>query len=45
MLKDVGDQAVVASICPKDVANPSGSAYGYNAAMDALAARLLPVLK
>lgn len=45
VLKDVGDQAVVASICPKDVANPSGSAYGYNAAMDALAARLLPVLK
>ncbi len=45
VLKDVGDQAVVASICPKDVANPSGSAYGYNAAMDALAARLVTVLK
>lgn len=45
VLKDLGDQAVVASICPKDVGNPSGSAYGYNAAMDALAARLVTVLK
>jgi len=45
VLRDLGDQAVVASICPKDTATPTASAYGYNAAMDALAARLAPVLK
>lgn len=45
VMKDIGSQAVVASICAKSSASPSSSAYGYNAAMDALAKRLYPVLK
>jgi len=44
VLRDLGDQAIVASICAKSLTG-SGSGYGYNAAMDALVKRLAPVLK
>ncbi|HEY4105419.1 MAG TPA: hypothetical protein VGM44_16085, partial [Polyangiaceae bacterium] len=46
VLKDLGDHAIVASICPKvttatDPSNPaSDSNYGYNPAVNALVARL-----
>jgi hypothetical protein len=44
-MKDVGQNAIVASICPKDVASStSSSTFGYNPAMDALLARLRPLL-
>ncbi len=45
VLRDIGDQAVVASICPKSADASASSSYGYNAAMDALASRLGPVLR
>lgn len=45
VLRDLGEQAVVASICAKSVDVSKGDAYGYNAAMDALAERLDPVVK
>jgi len=45
VLKDIGDQAVVASICPKSIQNPAAGAYGYNAAMDAVVQKLTLVLK
>jgi len=45
VLRDIGPQAVVASICAKSVVDASSSGYGYNAAMDAVLQKLTPVLK
>lgn len=45
VLHDVGDQAVVASICAKDTSDTASTAYGYYAAMDLLARSLAPILK
>ena len=45
VLHDIGDQAVVASICPKSGSgDTTSSAYGYNAAMAALVRQIAPVL-
>ena len=44
VLRDLGSQAIPASICPKDGANPSGTAYGFSAAMDAIVKAIAPVL-
>jgi hypothetical protein len=47
VLRGIGDQAIVASICPKvpRSANPDSDAnFGYNPAMDALADRVAPYL-
>ncbi|HWP07453.1 MAG TPA: hypothetical protein VNN72_16995 [Polyangiaceae bacterium] len=49
VLRGIGDQAVVTSICPKAITPPSGlpiesdGSYGYNPAVDALVRRLRPV--
>jgi hypothetical protein len=39
VLRDVGDSAITASICPK-VFDPASPDYGYRPAMTSLAARL-----
>lgn len=44
VLHDIGNQAVVASVCPKNTTDPGSQAYGYFAAMDLLAETLAPVL-
>jgi len=44
VLKDIGDQAIVASICPKSIGDTTSSAYGYNAAMAAVVRQIAPVL-
>jgi hypothetical protein len=48
VLKDIGDNAIVGSICPKEVVSASPSsdpAYGYNAVMFEIANRLSYVLQ
>jgi hypothetical protein len=47
VLRGIGDQAIVASICPKVTRsnNPDGDVnFGYNPAMDALVGRFIPLL-
>jgi hypothetical protein len=45
VLKDLGPQSVVASICPKSITpGTANSAHGYSAAMSALVGRLGSVL-
>lgn len=44
VLQDLGRQGIVASICPKSVTQPTSPSYGFNAAMDSIAAALSPVL-
>jgi hypothetical protein len=44
VMKDLGNQSVVASICAKSLSNGASSAFGYNAAMTALVRRLGSVL-
>jgi hypothetical protein len=43
VLREIGDSAIVASICPK-VSDRDSFYYGYNPAMDALIDRLVPQL-
>jgi hypothetical protein len=45
VLHDIGNQAVVASICAKNTADTASKAYGYFAAMELLSKSLAPVLK
>jgi hypothetical protein len=44
VLKDYGDNSIVASICPKLTANKGDPSYGYNPAVDAIIERLKEVL-
>jgi len=45
VLKGIGDQAIVASICPANVADPNASDYGYRPAIEALINRLRNALR
>jgi hypothetical protein len=45
VLKALGDQAVVASVCPAQLIDPSGSDFGYRPAMAALVERMKPHFK
>ena len=40
VLRDYGDNSIVASICPKTLADPNSGGYGYNPAVDAIADKL-----
>lgn len=40
VLRDFGDNAIVASICPKEAINENDPSYGYNPAVDAIVDRL-----
>ncbi len=40
VLRDFGDNAIVASICPKEAKNEADPSYGYNPAVDAIVDRL-----
>ena len=40
VLRDFGDNAIVASICPKEARNENDPSYGYNPAVDAIVDRL-----
>ncbi|MEZ4225432.1 MAG: hypothetical protein R3B13_31055 [Polyangiaceae bacterium] len=40
VLRDFGDNAIVASICPKEAVNAGDPSYGYNPAVDAIVDRL-----
>lgn len=44
VLKDFGDNSIVASICPKSTDNKSSPSYGYNPAVSAIIERLKEVL-
>ncbi len=44
VLKDYGDNSIVASICPKITDNKGNPSYGYNPAVDAIIERLKEVL-
>ena len=44
VLKGVGDNAIVASICPKDVSNQVSPGYGYNPAVSAMVRRFREAL-
>jgi hypothetical protein len=44
VLRDLGDQAIAASICAKDVSDGASTGYGFNAAMDAVAKTIEPHL-
>ncbi len=44
VLKGVGDNGVLASICPKNVADPTGEDYAYRPIIGALVQDVAPVL-
>jgi hypothetical protein len=44
LLKELGDQAVAASVCPAQLNNPSQADYGYRPAVSALVERIKPRL-
>jgi hypothetical protein len=44
VLKGVGDNAIVASICPKEVSNQDSPSYGYNPAVSAMIRRFREAL-
>jgi hypothetical protein len=44
VLKSVGDNAIVASICPKDATNMGSPSYGYNPAVSAMVRRFREAL-
>ena len=43
LLRDIGDQAVVSSICAKSI-DPASAAYGYGPAVEALVRAMAPRL-
>ena len=45
MARDFGDNAIVASICPKESKNAAVEAYGYRAAVEAIINRFMPELE
>jgi hypothetical protein len=44
LLKDFGANAIMASLCPRQLNNPSAQDYGYNPAVDAIIERLKEAL-
>jgi hypothetical protein len=44
VLRDFGDNSIVASICPSNTSDPAAPDYGYRPAVNAIAARILAAL-
>ncbi|WP_235880352.1 hypothetical protein [Polyangium aurulentum] len=44
VLRGIGDQGIVASVCPANIANPAGADFGYRPAIGAIIDRLKTVL-